>query len=212
MIITVANIKGGSGKTTIALNLAVMRAQAEYKVLIIDADDQGSSSDFIYVRDEESIKPKVDCIQISDKTIGKKIRSLSEQYDDIIIDIGGRDSSTLRSAIFESDVLLIPFLPGQFDTWALSYMNDIIEQITSINHDLKVVGFFNKVDPNPRIFMVDESENIITKFEYIKYSGLEVKNRIIFRKSIAEGLIVNEMKKKDLKAMKEIKDLYNSIF
>jgi chromosome partitioning protein len=46
MILVTGGIKGGSGKTTVAINLAVMRARAGFDVLLIDADDQESASDF----------------------------------------------------------------------------------------------------------------------------------------------------------------------
>jgi len=105
MIVIVAGVKGGTGKTTIATNFAVMRAKEGCEVLLIDADSQMSSSDFISVRQEECHDPKITCITSTGRDIKDEIQKLEQKFDDVIVDAGGRDSTTLRSSLLVGDVL-----------------------------------------------------------------------------------------------------------
>ena len=56
MIVVVGGIKGGSGKTTVATNLAVIRAAEDHDVILIDADDQETASDFTVLRNERQVE------------------------------------------------------------------------------------------------------------------------------------------------------------
>ena len=99
MIILIGGEKGGTGKTTIATNLAAMRALAGRDVLLIDTDPQGSANYWVQSRDEEKITPRVACIQKFGKGLPAEVKDLAHRYQDIIIDAGGRDSVELRSAL-----------------------------------------------------------------------------------------------------------------
>src|SRR5438874_2848584 len=107
MILISGGTKGGSGKTTIATNLAIMRATQGQDVLLIDADDQETASDFTILRNE---RPGGVAGYTSIKLTGAAVRTqtlrLSDKYNDIIIDTGGRDTSSQRAALSVADVLL----------------------------------------------------------------------------------------------------------
>jgi chromosome partitioning protein len=93
MIIVTGGIKGGSGKTTIATHLAVMRAQSGADVLLIDADDQETSFDFSTLRSSLDNKfPEYTYIKLSGKALRSEILKMKAKYDDIILDAGGRDT------------------------------------------------------------------------------------------------------------------------
>src|SRR5690349_8442522 len=98
MILVTGGTKGGSGKTTIATNLAIMRAAQGHDVLLIDADDQETASDFTILRNE-NLKGKAGYTSI--KLTGAAVRTetlrLAQKYDDIIIDAGGRDTVSQRA-------------------------------------------------------------------------------------------------------------------
>ncbi len=94
-IILVGGEKGGTGKTTIATNLAVMRAAAGRDVVLIDTDPQGSASGWCYTRDEAGLAPRIASVQKFGKGLARELEDLSMRYQDIIVDAGGRDSVKL---------------------------------------------------------------------------------------------------------------------
>src|SRR5512132_1311346 len=97
MIIVCGGIKGGSGKTTVATNLAVMRARAGADVLLIDADDQETSFDFTVLRNERRWRDAgYTCIELTGPALRTETLRLSEKYEDIVIDTGGRDTTSQR--------------------------------------------------------------------------------------------------------------------
>ena len=127
MIILFGGEKGGTGKTTLATNLAAMRARAGRDVLLIDTDPQGSASYWTQCRDEEKVEPRVACVQKFGKGLQAEVRDLANRYQDIIIDAGGRESVELRAGIVVADFAFIPIQPSQFDVWTLGRMDDLVK-------------------------------------------------------------------------------------
>ena len=96
-IILIGGEKGGTGKTTLAVNLAARRALQGRDVLVIDTDIQASASYWAQTRDETAVTPRVACIQKFGKGLQTEVRDLATRYQDLVIDAGGRDSVELRS-------------------------------------------------------------------------------------------------------------------
>ena len=99
MILLCGGEKGGTGKSTIATNLAAMRLKESADVLLLDTDPQASSSYWSSIRDEDESLKRVSCVQKFGKGLEKELYALSEKYDDLIIDAGGRDSAELRASM-----------------------------------------------------------------------------------------------------------------
>ena len=120
MIITVGGIKGGSGKSTVATNLVVLRSLEGRDVLLVDADTQTTSSDFSLQRNNKTNgNAGFTCIKLAGQAVRTETLRLADKYQDIIIDTGGRDTTSQRAALTVSDVLLAPFQPSSFDLWSL---------------------------------------------------------------------------------------------
>src|SRR3954454_1774712 len=99
MIIVVGGIKGGSGKTTVATNLAVMRAADGHDVLLIDADDQETASDFTILRNERiPAGAGYTSIKLTGPAVRTETLRLAGKYGDIIIDTGGGGTDRPRGA------------------------------------------------------------------------------------------------------------------
>ena len=93
-IFAIANTKGGVGKSTLAVNLAVLAASQGHKVLLVDADPQASSLQFLNARDDSL--PAFTGIQISQPIIHKQLPELATHYEYVFIDVGGRDAPVFR--------------------------------------------------------------------------------------------------------------------
>ena len=93
MIILVGGEKGGSGKSCLAQNLAVYLQQKKRDILLLDADPQGTTTDWIKERDENSDLRNIPSVQASGN-IRQVLDDLSRRYQDIIIDAGGQDSGS----------------------------------------------------------------------------------------------------------------------
>lgn len=129
VIITVGNTKGGVGKTTLAVQLAIARALAGRDVWLIDGDRQGTAAAAIAARAEGGRQPGIACAQYADgPALRGQVQQQRNKWQDIIIDAGGRDSTALRAALILSDVLLVPFAPRSYDVWALDDMAALVDE------------------------------------------------------------------------------------
>src|SRR3954449_7325076 len=148
VIIVVGGIKGGSGKTTLATNLSILRAQADRDVLLVDADDQETATDFTQLRNEKlEGKAGYTSIKLTGPAVRSQVQRLAAKYDDIIIDTGGRDTTSQRAALTIADVLLVPFVPRSFDVWTLEKVAALITEMGAANPGLCAHAFLNRTDP-----------------------------------------------------------------
>jgi chromosome partitioning protein len=109
MIVCIGGIKGGTGKTTVATNLACIAAGQGSDVLLVDADEQESAYDFTMLRKEYHPDAKTyTCIKLTGKAVRSEILQLKSKYDHIIIDTGGRETTSQRAALSVSNILLVP--------------------------------------------------------------------------------------------------------
>jgi len=203
MIITLGHIKGGVGKSTIAANLAVCFALDKKKVLLIDADVQGSSMAFRASRDKEDIK----AMSINKPTLHTDLKDFSN-IDAIVIDTGGRDLGVFRSAILASDLFVIPCLASQVDFWANDDLLKIIDEAKVYKPSLRSYFLFNQMQPNTNISK-EAKESMNSYSDKVKTFAAQINNRVAYKNSYGEGKGVMEWT--DPKAKEEMKLFYKEI-
>ena len=210
MIVVVGGIKGGSGKTTICTNLTVLRSTQGRRVLLVDADEQRSASDWEEHRESLGIKSSWTTIQLTGKNVYTQVQKMRKDYDDILIDTGGRDTTSQRSAMGIADVFLAPFQPRSLDVWTMGKVSSLLTEIRTFNAKLKAYAIINRADP----FGSDNKDaaDIIIESEGINFIPINIGSRKSFANAASEGLGVTELKKKDKVAIEEIKMLSNFIF
>jgi len=212
MIVLIGGEKGGTGKTTIATNLAAMRAINGHDILLVDTDKQGSASAWSDIRDMHNVKTRVPNVQKFGSNLASDIRDFKKRYGDIIIDAGGRDSVELRSAMTVADLMYVPVQASQFDIWTLSIINDLVSQAKGFNPNLTPYVLINRATTNPIVNEVDEARAVLTDFEYLALSPLVLKERIAYRKAAKSGFAIIELEKQDPKSVYEITMLYKEVF
>lgn len=210
MIVTVGNTKGGVGKTTIAVNLAILRATQGRDVLLVDGDEQGSASLFSQLRAELLGSCGYTAVGLYGAAVRTQIRQLAPKYDDVLIDVGGRDTGSLRAALTVSDVLLVPVQPRSFDIWALDAMAALVTEAREINSGLRALSFLNAADAQGK----DNAEAREAMAESAVINALEVTivRRKAFPNAASQGRGVVEVRPPDAKAVEELSALAEAAF
>lgn len=212
MILVVGGIKGGSGKTTVATNLAVLRASCGYKVLLVDADEQKSASDWADQRAgaKEADQNIVTTISLSGKAMYIQLQNMRDDYNDIIVDVGGRDTTSQRSVLSIADIFLIPFKPRSLDIWTLGSVKAMIQQLIPNNPKLQCFAMINQADSKGADN--DAAQDILNECDIIRLVPASLGQRKAFSNAASDGLGVTEIKSIDRKAENEMYALYEYIY
>ncbi len=211
-IVLIGGEKGGTGKTTLATNLAAFRALTGRDVLLVDTDIQGSASFWTQIRDEGNVQPRVACVQKFGKGLAAQVRDLASRYQDIVIDAGGRDSAELRAGLVVAECAYIPIQASQFDIWTLGRMDELVQTAKEFNPALKAWVLISRVSTNPSVTERTEAEEVIAEFEHLALAHAVIKDRIAYRKAARDGLCVAELKPADPKAVEEVQTFFNEVF
>jgi chromosome partitioning protein len=210
-IIVSGGIKGGGGKTTTATNLTIIRAAEGRDVLLVDADDQETATDFTNLRNEKNTSsPSYTCIKLTGAAVRTEILRLIPKYQDIIIDTGGRDTTSQRAALSVADVLLVPFVPRSFDLWTLDKVAELVEEMKTGNPKLRAYTFLNRADP--RGTDNNDTAKELRDNQSLRFLDTPIGTRKAFSNAAAEGLAVTELRPADPKAIDEITALYRYVF
>lgn len=213
MIITVGNTKGGVGKTTLAVQLAIARALAGRDVWLVDGDRQGTAAAAIAARAEAGRKPGIACAQYPDGTaLRGQVQQQGGKWQDIIIDAGGRDSTALRAALVLSDVLLVPFAPRSYDVWALDDMAALVDEARSVRDGLQAYAVLNLADPGDHSADNAEAAAAVADVPQFEYLPTPIRRRKAFSNAGGAGLAVTELTPRDPKAVAELEALVSSVF
>lgn len=211
MIIVVGGIKGGSGKTTVATNLAVIRSKAGKDVLLIDADDQETSSDFTILRNEVlEDGAGYTNIKLTGAAVRTETLRLKDKYQDVIIDTGGRDTTSQRAALTVADIMLVPFIPRSFDLWTIEKVSKLVSEMKTVNPELRAYMFLNRADPRGKDNY--DTAEVLKENDALIFLDLPLGARKAFSNAASEGRGISELKPQDSKAQAEILKLHDYIF
>lgn len=125
-VVTVAQQKGGSGKTTVAANLAVEFRRRGLRVALLDTDPQGSLGRWFLSRRERLGEPGMDFSTASAWGVGYECEKLRKQADVVIVDTPPKVDADLRPALREADLVLVPVAASMVDLWATDGVFDLI--------------------------------------------------------------------------------------
>ncbi len=187
MIVGVLNQKGGVGKTTLSVNLAACLARTGARVLLIDADPQGSALDWAAARQGE---PLFSVVGFPRATIHKEIAQLGQGYDHIIIDGPPRVTDLARSAIMASDIVVIPVQPSPYDIWAAEEVVKLITEARVYKENIKSVFVVNRKITNTAIGR--DVREALAAYP-IHVLNASIAQRVVFAEAAAQGQAIFEI-------------------
>lgn len=207
MITVIGNLKGGTGKSTVAFNLAVWLKLQHGKVTLFDLDPQKTLSDVIDVREEEGYDPELEVFDdISALSAWKNKKS------EVIVDVGTADFDAMKEALGLADRIITPVPPSQADIWSTQRFIKIIREIFTDSKNIPPIsGFINRADTHRGVRETDEAEEALEFLKNINRINLRLYQRTAYRRSFSEGLAVFEMQPTS-KASKEMLDLAKLLY
>jgi chromosome partitioning protein len=147
MIISIVSAKGGTGKSTITLNLAGMLAAQDHRVCVVDADPQGSIAHWSEIRQQDDPTIVVEPSPMPEK----KIRKLNKRHDLVLFDSPPTFKKRMRAIMQAADLLIIPVTPGIADLWSTKRLVDVYLDVKEKKPDLDARILINRVDRRTRL-------------------------------------------------------------
>lgn len=199
-VITVAQQKGGAGKTTLVVHMAVAMAQRGLKVALVDIDPQGSLGHWHKIREKRMGEGYTGFhfSTFSGWRVGTEVAKLRRLYDVIIIDSPPHVETEARSAIRAADLVIIPVQPSPTDLWATQATINFAHA-----EKIPVRTVMNRVNPASKLLAT-------IKAELPELTDTQLGNRVTFASSLMEGKGVTEIDPRSSASL-EIKALIEEI-
>ncbi|NKB17270.1 MAG: ParA family protein [Pseudanabaena sp. CRU_2_10] len=207
-IITVANQKGGSGKTTVSMQLAGTLARRKHKVLVVDADPQGTATRWAAsASDDDPFPASVVGLSAASGKVHREVKKFIDDYNYIIIDCPpAADSPVPQSALLIADIVLVPVIPSPLDMWAAVGIKQVIFNVSEVNETLQARLVLNQCQP--RTTLAQDTLEILPEFG-IALSNTVIHHRQVYRQSAVFGQIVHDLGNKA--AIAEIEALTDEV-
>jgi chromosome partitioning protein len=190
MIIALLNQKGGVGKTTLALHLAGAWANAGRRVVVIDADPQGSALDWSQQRAKEGLPRHFGVLGLARDTLHSEAPEIAHDADHVLIDGPPRVASLMRSALLAADLVLIPAQPSPFDGWASGEILRLLQEARLFRPQLVARFVLNRC--GARTVIARETAQALAEHDPPVLSA-RVGQRVVFADAARAGRLVCEV-------------------
>lgn len=211
LIVVVANQKGGSGKTTVSMQLAGTIALRGLRVLVADTDPQATATRWAASAPDDAPFPAaVVGLSAAEGKVHRELRRHVDNYDLIVVDCPPAVDSTIpQSALVVGDVAIVPVIPSPADLWATVGIRRVIENIRAgANETLKSRLLLNQCDPHRTL--AKEAVEILPEFG-IELATSRLGHREVYRQSVALGATVHVLGSRAAQAIIEIEGLADEV-
>jgi chromosome partitioning protein len=209
-VVAVVNQKGGSGKTTLVMQLAGSLAKRGAKILVVDADPQGTATRWAAsAADNAPFPAAVMSLSAAGGKVHREVAKFTEDYTGILIDCPPAvDSPAPQSALLIADLALVPVIPSPLDLWAAVGIRGLIERIHDINEGLQARLVINSLEA--RTSLAREVKEILHEFGIpLMHSALH--HRAVYRQSAVFGGTVHNFGGKAARAIEEVESLTDEV-
>ena len=211
MLTVIGNLKGGTGKSTVAFNLAVWLAHDKAGVRVFDLDPQATLIDTAEIREEDGYDPVIEVsndIEELEKLVNGKAKKKAPQ---LLADVSATNMPDLEKAISLARRIIIPVQPSQADIWSTQRFLKIV--LSSVNKKKKpeILGFINRADTHIGVRETGEAEEALQLLPNIEALDTRLYQRTAYRRSFSEGLAVFEQDPMG-KAAREMKELAKLLY
>lgn len=194
MIVMIGGVKGGTGKSTIATNLATYLANEGADVLLLDVDPQATAYKWALRRKENyPDAPTVNTAQASGGRVFDVIRDVSQRYEHIVIDSGGHASNAMKSAMLGAQKFYVPLRPSQADLETVGEVNDMVADVKVLNRGLQAFSLVSMASTNPSVLEPMEAREALREVPELTLSNHTIRDRKVYRDAFYEGVGVIEM-------------------
>lgn len=209
-VIAVVNQKGGAGKTTVAMQVAGGLGRRGHKVLVVDADPQGTSTRWAASADDSKPFPAtVVGLSAAQGKLHREVKKLMDDYQYIVIDgPPASDSPVAQSALLIADLALVPIIPSPLDMWASIGIKKGIEDAADLNENLRSRLVVNQCQPNTNL--AKDVLDLLPKFG-IKMATSQFHQRTVYRQCAVFGQTVHDFGAKAAPAISEVEMLIEEI-
>ena len=202
MIYAFLNQKGGVGKTTLSIHTAAALASKKRRVLLVDADPQGSAVSWASGHDSAGF----DVVSFAKPLLHQEIDRIRAEYDDVVIDGPPRLANLARSIILAADVIVIPVQPSAMDVWEAAKTIDLVDEARKYKPSLRCCIVINRRIANTAIGR--DVRKALGQLS-VPVMKSDIGQRVSFAEIAADGTTV--LKHKRSKAAKEIRKFVNEL-
>lgn len=209
MILLLGGEKGGTGKSTLATNLAAWLARQGRDVLLVDTDRQRTAAHWVDRRNRLKEVPTVHCTERRGNVF-QSLKDLAKRYEQVIVDAGGQDSEELRTALVAAHWVYVPLKASQPDLETSWHMNELVQLARGMNPNLEARVLICMAPTHPSITEAAQARELLTELPQLQPSSVTVCERKVYRDAMTDGRGVCEMSNE--KALAEIAALAGEIY
>jgi chromosome partitioning protein len=184
------NQKGGVGKTTLALHVAGAWAAQRKRVVVIDADTQGSALDWAEQRAKEGLPRLFGVVGLARDTLHVEAPEIARDVHQVVIDGSARTATLMRSAMLGADLVLVPAQPSPFDGWASGETLKLLHEARVFRPRLAARFVLNRCDV--RTVIARETADMLANYEPPVLAS-RVGQRVVFANAARTGRLVSEV-------------------